>query len=129
MIENFSCLIFEKFCPKIFKTIQLIKSWYSSKFFCLIIWDILSQNIQNNLAHKDLKLHKLLILPHHNVLIFVASNLEFGNIWTFWHKKLRMNTWCSSKIFLNFINISCLIFKDKISKYFQIKIFTGGKMS
>ena len=30
---------------KIFKTIQHIKTWYSSIFFCLIFWDILSQNI------------------------------------------------------------------------------------
>ena len=41
---------------------------------------------------------------------FFVNNIYIGNISTVWHRKLYMKAWYSSKIFLNFICFSCLIF-------------------
>ena len=48
-----------------------------------------------------------------NVLILLVNNIYIGNIRIFWIKKICMKTWYSSKIFMNFINFSFLIYYPK----------------
>ena len=62
------------------------------------------------------------------MLLLRVSSIQYGSIGTFWKTK----TWCSSKIFMNFINFSCLIFwaenvlispDQNVSRYLQGKLF------
>ena len=38
------------------------------------------------------------------------SSIQLGRISTFWDRKVCMETWFRSKIFVSFTNFSCLIF-------------------
>ena len=44
------------------------------------------------------------------MLLVQVNSAELGDIDKFWDKKLCMKTWYNSKIFMNFINSSCVIF-------------------
>ena len=49
------------------------------------------------------------------ILLVRISSIQYGSTGTFWYRKLYKKTWYSSKIFMNFINFSCLIFFQNVS--------------
>ena len=78
-------------------TLGHMKTSYNAKnignfvdFSCMIFW------AQNVLIPPD---QNLSIPLDQIVLILLVSNINNGNIRTFWHRKLCMKTWYSSKSF------------------------------
>ena len=100
-----------------------IMTWYNSNIFvkfvdfsCIISW------AENVLILQDENLSKPL---DQNVLILLGSTTCYGNIRTFWPRKLCMKTWYSSKSLWFFSTFLVWFFESKMSWYPQIIYYFG----
>ena len=85
IVQNFSCLIFGIFCPKIYIT-EYLKQFSTENYTWRLV---IVQNVQIPRI--------LLISLDQNVSIVFVNNIYIGNIRAFWHRKLYIKTYYSSK--------------------------------
>ena len=109
---NFSCLIFSanmcQFLLWIVYVLGILEQLGTDNYTWILG---LVQNFHEFWSQNVLTPHILLIPPDQNVPILVNNiSIYIGNIRKVWHRKLYIKTWYSSKIFVNFVNFSCLTF-------------------
>ena len=83
--QKCSCLLFETFCPKIY-TRKYLKQFSTENY----TWKLYI--VQNVLIP-----FILLISLDQNVSILLVNNIYIENIRVFWHRKLYIKNWYSSK--------------------------------